>query len=176
MLPDEITIGAKYDPAMKITDQAEADRYFEECVEHCMRFAHSREEVERIERSNLGYYAGYYSDETRRQVERLFRCEHPVFGSIAEKGAPTAEQAYGPHNGCLPERGNNDDAPHKRQPTRSAVTSRRLIKMRGWRGNKAGRAMCALRCGMGRTMRRQARPVGSSRNQLKSEINNADHP
>lgn len=91
MDPD-ITIGEKYDPAMKITDQAEADRYFEECVKHTMSFGSSREEAERIERSNLGYYAGYCDHETRLRVERLFRCHHPVFGS-ASNGAPTAKEA-----------------------------------------------------------------------------------
>lgn len=52
----------------------------------------TREEAEQIERSNLGYYAGYHLDETRERVERLFRCAHPVFGSIAENGPATLEQ------------------------------------------------------------------------------------
>jgi hypothetical protein len=81
---------------MIITDQAEADGYFAEIVEHLMTFPSSREraEAERIARSNLGYYAGCYTDEVRERVERLFACAHPVFGSIAEKGAPTPEQAF----------------------------------------------------------------------------------
>lgn len=91
-MPQKITCGDKYGPAMKITDQAEADAYFEECVKHAMNsFAWSREEAERIERINLGYWAGYYDSETRARVERLFRCAHPVFGSIAENGQPTSE-------------------------------------------------------------------------------------
>lgn len=93
-LAREATFGEKYDPAMAITDQAEADGYFERLVEHRMSFGKTREEAETIERSNLGYWAGYYSHATRERVERLFRCEHPVFGSIAEKGPPTAEQAF----------------------------------------------------------------------------------
>ena len=88
-----ISIGEKYDVAMQISDQAEADAYFEECVQHCMSFGKTRKEAERIERINLGYYAGYCSNETRERVERLFRCAHPVFGKIAENGAPTAEGA-----------------------------------------------------------------------------------
>jgi hypothetical protein len=32
----DITIGEKYGPAMEIKAQAEADAYFEQCVEHCM--------------------------------------------------------------------------------------------------------------------------------------------
>jgi hypothetical protein len=92
--PKEITCEAKYAPAMVITDQAEADAYFEACVQHCMLFRESRAEAEWIEKHNLGYWAGYYSHETRERVERLFRCEHPFFGSIAKKGPPTPQQAF----------------------------------------------------------------------------------
>jgi hypothetical protein len=93
-MKEEITIGEKYGPAMEITDQAAADAYFEECVRHTMSFGKSRDEAEQTERSNLGYYAGYYSHETRERVERLFRCAHPLLGSIREKGIPTPEQCF----------------------------------------------------------------------------------
>jgi len=93
-LPLKITIGEKYKPAMKIYTQKEADEYFEACVQHCMKFGEIREEAEKIERSNLGYFAGYYDSATRMRVEKLFRCRHPIFGSIAEKGKPTAEEAF----------------------------------------------------------------------------------
>jgi hypothetical protein len=92
-LPERITIGDKYDPAMRMTEQAEADAYFERCVEHTMRFGKSLAEAESIERANLGYFAGYYDAETRARVERLFRCAHPIFGAIAERGQPTAAEA-----------------------------------------------------------------------------------
>lgn len=91
---ENITIGDKYGPAMKITEQVEADAYFERCVEHTMSFGKGREEAESIERQNLGYFAGYCSHETRHQVERLFRCSHPIFGAIAKVGAPTPEEAF----------------------------------------------------------------------------------
>jgi hypothetical protein len=52
-----------------------------------------RAEAERIERANLGYYAGYYSTATRERVERLFSCAHPIFGAIASAGAPTPAEA-----------------------------------------------------------------------------------
>lgn len=81
---------------MIITDQAEADEYFEALVAD--NLAHngskSREEAEVMERSNLGYFAGYYDSETRRRVERLFKCAHPIFGSIEINGEPTAEEAF----------------------------------------------------------------------------------
>jgi hypothetical protein len=78
---------------LAITDQVEADGYFEHLVQYNMSLGKTREEAERIERSNLGYWAGYYDGATRERVERLFRCEHLIFGAIAEKGPPTFEQA-----------------------------------------------------------------------------------
>lgn len=89
----EITIGEKYGPAMQIRDQAEADAYFEECVQHTMSFGKSRLEAMQVEKANLGYYAGYYDDETRARVEKLFKCSHPIFGAIAN-GKPTPEEAF----------------------------------------------------------------------------------
>ena len=86
-----VTWEDNYDPAMAISDQAEADPYFERLVQHT--FGTTREEAETIERANLGYWAGYYDHATCERVERLFRCEHSLFGSIAEKGPPTFAQA-----------------------------------------------------------------------------------
>lgn len=88
-----ITIRDKYAPAMEITDPEEAASYFEECVQHQMSFGTDRVEAEKIERVNLGYYAGYYDHETRERVERLFDCAHPVFGKAADH-KPTVEQAF----------------------------------------------------------------------------------
>ena len=89
-----MTIGEKYGPAMEMADQAQADAYFEDCILHSMSHGKTREKAEEIERANLGYFAGYYSDETRARVERLFRCQHPIFGAISEKGPPTSEEAF----------------------------------------------------------------------------------
>lgn len=83
----------RYQKAMEIETQEEADAHFEKCVQYSMRHGKTREEAELIERSNIGYWAGYCSNEVRARVERLFRCEHPIFGSIEKNGAPTPEQA-----------------------------------------------------------------------------------
>lgn len=90
----DITADEKYGPAMKIQEQPAADAYFEECVQHDMGFGIKREDAEKMERGNLGYYAGYYSDATRERVERLFRCSHPIFGSIAQEGPVMPEDAF----------------------------------------------------------------------------------
>jgi hypothetical protein len=92
-LPDVMTYGDKYRPAMEMTDPQEAAEYFEVCVQHCMRHGKTRQEAEDIERKNLGYYAGYYSTETRLRVEKLFSCQHPFFGKAAD-GVPTSEEAF----------------------------------------------------------------------------------
>lgn len=89
-MPDKITIGDKYRPAMEITSQDEADAYFAACVEHTMRFDKTREEAEAIERQNLGYFAGYYDSTVMARVNRLFCTKHPIFG----ESAPTAEEAF----------------------------------------------------------------------------------
>lgn len=102
ILPDWMTIGETYGPAMDIgrfaapSDEAEALEYFEALVARHLRCTpKSREEAEQIERSNLAYFAGYYDSDTRARVERLFNCAHPVFGAIAEKGPPSPEEAFG---------------------------------------------------------------------------------
>lgn len=87
------TSGEKYDPAMEITEQNEADVYFEKLVRHAMAHGKSRQEAEEIERHNLGYWAGYYSSEVRARVERLFACAHPFIGPIAANGPPTVNTA-----------------------------------------------------------------------------------
>jgi hypothetical protein len=94
VLPKEITIGESYDPAMKITDPQEASKYFEALVQRDItHFGTSRQEAERVERINLGYYAGYYDSATRERVERLFNCAHPYFGKVSENGTPSTDDA-----------------------------------------------------------------------------------
>ena len=90
---EKLTYGEAYEPAMEITDQEEADRYFLVLVGMSMKNGQSREEAEKIQRENLGYYAGYYDSETRARVEKLFNCAHPIFGPISQ-GEPTAEEAF----------------------------------------------------------------------------------
>ncbi len=92
-MAEKITIGDKYEPAMKMTDPKEASEYFELCVEHTMRFGKTRKEAENIERQSLGYFAGYYDHQTRLRVEQLFNCVHPVFGA-ATKHILTTEEVF----------------------------------------------------------------------------------
>ena len=90
-----MTYRESYDPAMAITDQAEADKCFEGLVKQHLKVApeDTRERTIEVQKMNLGYWAGYYSTETRVRVERLFSCAHPIFGSIEEHGQPTFQEA-----------------------------------------------------------------------------------
>lgn len=95
----EPTIGDLLEPAMKITDQADADQYKKAYIEFTHKYMTQEqfdkgETAEGVVNSNLGYFAGYFSNETRERVERLFHCSHPVFGSIKENGSPTPEEAF----------------------------------------------------------------------------------
>jgi len=88
-IPKKVTIGEKYGPAMGVKTAEEAREYFEACVRHNMSFGNTREEAEKTERRNIGYYTGYYSAETAQRVMSLFGVVHPIFGA----SQPTAEEA-----------------------------------------------------------------------------------
>ena len=96
---EKLTFGELMEPAMNITDQDDANQYLDSYVawleESWIREGkEEKEPAAIIAKANLGYWAGYYSDDTRRRIEKLFRCEHPVFGSIEKKGPPTAKEAF----------------------------------------------------------------------------------
>lgn len=88
------TIGDVYGPAMAAQTQEEADAMLERIVARLTGPGGvvSRDEALAGARRSLGYYAGYYDDETRARVEMLFKCEHPYFGPIAA-GKPTPAEA-----------------------------------------------------------------------------------
>lgn len=89
------TIAQHYGSAMMITTKEEAKAYFEKLVQWQMTaWGGTREEAESIVRHNIGYYAGYYSEDIRAKVEELFECQHPVFGSVKTHGTPTPEEAF----------------------------------------------------------------------------------
>lgn len=84
-----------YSEAMSIRSQKKADIFWEELIAYSMKNSTKpREEIERIQRANLGYVAGYYDHKVRERVERLFRCAHPVFGKIKENGPPSQKEAF----------------------------------------------------------------------------------
>lgn len=94
--PKKATTADLFGPAIAIVDQAEADRYFEKMVAFALELdtESSQEEAEAQVKEGLGYYAGYFSHDVRAQVERLFNCVHPIFGSIELNGPPSPEAAF----------------------------------------------------------------------------------
>lgn len=79
-----VTIGDKYGPAMTMKRGA---TYFKACVRHTLKLRPelTLAEAESIERQNLGYYAGYYDQATQERVQRVFNCEHPIFGKASNE-------------------------------------------------------------------------------------------
>lgn len=92
---DTLTYGERYRPAMDITDPEEARQWFEANVAWNMRVSgRSREEAVLIEKGNLGYFAGYFDQETMARVHRVFGCCHPIFGG-ADRDHGAAASAGG---------------------------------------------------------------------------------
>jgi hypothetical protein len=94
-----LTYGECLEPAMEIKDQKDADQYKADYIKYTEGFlingvSEHGETAEQIVNANLGYFAGYYSDETRKRVEKLFCCSHPIFGSISQNGRPSSEEAF----------------------------------------------------------------------------------
>jgi hypothetical protein len=90
----DYTIGEIFKPAMIITDPTEAAEYFHAIVQYHMdRYGQTREEATNAQRFNLAYFAGYYDQETRLRVEKLFCCTHPILGAASD-GAPTPAEAF----------------------------------------------------------------------------------
>jgi hypothetical protein len=93
-------MSSPYGKALKAAMNAKTDDEAATCFAALMAIAvvdgpgESREELEAIQRANLGYFAGYYDSETRERVEGLYCTVHPIFGAIAVKGEPTPEEAF----------------------------------------------------------------------------------
>lgn len=86
-------------PAMKIQTEADAVQYKRDYIAYTQKFLDKEprtdgKTAEDIVNENLGYFAGYYDNETRERVERLFCTKHPIFGSIESNGIPTAKEAF----------------------------------------------------------------------------------
>ena len=102
--PGKCTYGEILGPAMKIIDHDDAKQYFKSYVEYLIPHIIEKHtdaddefiymESVNIAKHNLGYFAGYYDNETRNRVEKLFECSHPIFGSIEEYGEISPESAF----------------------------------------------------------------------------------
>ena len=96
---ETLTFGECLGPAMEITDPEDARQYLTEYAKYTQKFLDKEPRddnmtAQDICKVNLGYFAGYYDDETRVRVEKLFTCQHPIFGTIEDNGSPTPEEAF----------------------------------------------------------------------------------
>jgi hypothetical protein len=79
---DDLTWGEILHPAMEVETEEQATAFFEAYVSWLMRrWNHTRAMAESAAKINIGYFAGYYDDETANRVYRLFHCSHPILGT-----------------------------------------------------------------------------------------------
>ncbi len=95
----KFNIDTALEGGMKITDPKDAQQYLKAYTRFIQKAinkepARKGQKAEQIAKSNLAYFAGYYDNETRERIERLFSCAHPIFGSIKENGAPGPKKAF----------------------------------------------------------------------------------
>lgn len=86
----DLSYGEVLGPAMAVRNHEEAEKYFDNLIKYMMRFYPKDEKTGkkvsidehiRIQKSNLGYYAGYYDDATAARVAKYFGAVHPIFGT-----------------------------------------------------------------------------------------------
>lgn len=76
------TMHEVFEEAIKCKDQKEAKQFLQTYVKTGVK--------EEIAKSNLGYFAGYYSPDVREKILQLFNAPHPIFGTTQ----PTPEEAF----------------------------------------------------------------------------------
>jgi hypothetical protein len=86
--------GTVYDLAMKVRSKRQADSQFAMLMQRQINRGVPPEIAAKFLRTNLAYYAAYGDHERRERIERLYECEHPVFGAIAVNGAPSTQEAF----------------------------------------------------------------------------------
>lgn len=80
-LPEHVTCGEVLTPAMRVKTKWQAQRYFESCVRHHMKYYDSsREKAETVTAANIGYCFGYQSREDAARLKKLYGFGHPIFG------------------------------------------------------------------------------------------------
>lgn len=89
MPTEKSTWGSFLSSAMEVGSPDAADEKFELLVSYVMKNSTlERVQAEARTREALGYYAGYYSEEVRERVERLYHCTHPILGPVSKKWTP----------------------------------------------------------------------------------------
>lgn len=91
--PKNPTVGQIYGTCTLVETKEQAAAYFEKIVKYMVDSSGDDEGLHKakyIARENIGYYAGYFDQQTRDRVYDLFETDHPVFG----RECPTVNQAF----------------------------------------------------------------------------------
>lgn len=93
IVSDKDSLSTLWRMAMNANTPQEADEIFEALVGLFVKEM-PRNRAEKEVRRQIGYNGGRMSNTSRAKIERLFKCEHPYFGKMAEMGPPSPEEAY----------------------------------------------------------------------------------
>ena len=78
------TMGEIFNTALDVAKTGDSDRcqaFLTSYVEYIVSESnHNVAEAENIAKSNLGYFAGYYSSEVYETINKAYGAVHPVFG------------------------------------------------------------------------------------------------
>lgn len=94
------TAGEMFELARSMKDPKEREIFVREyCV--VIIAAHKKDgttltvdDAREVLRANLGYFAGYYGDDVRKEIEEMYGALHPVFGSIIKDGPPSQNEVF----------------------------------------------------------------------------------
>lgn len=76
------TIGECYANIGKVSTVEQAGEYLDALVTWSMAtHGQTRDEAETMQQHNIGYWSGYYDEETGRRIRHLFGTRHPVYGT-----------------------------------------------------------------------------------------------
>ncbi len=90
------TYGDILTPTKEVENREEAKIYFEAYVAYLAEHQANGEpgmqgyDPTAVASANIGYYSGYFDNETMSRVQDLFDVSHPVFG----RSIPTAKEAF----------------------------------------------------------------------------------
>ena len=80
-----------YDDVCNAKTKKEMQKLFDLVLTECSKkFGGSVESHRTMQLSNVGYFAGYYDNKTRRRVDKWLHAVHPIFG----KTNPSASESF----------------------------------------------------------------------------------
>lgn len=94
-MPKEVNFNALYAGAMTAKTAPEADRWVKVITYMIATLDPNKAgRALYIVKNSIGYLSGYQSSAERDRIEQLYGTAHPLFGSVADNGEPTPEQAF----------------------------------------------------------------------------------